>query len=189
MRNGTPAWTPTQRGDHYMLQASGREPAIMSGQRVVGHVVDDRDPRRRIEIAVSHLPYELWMDDAGNILQMPTRTTRCLKRRGQRLVSADDSSHREEQYRLHLAAGWLSWERGTMMEPLDAWLARRDAVLAERRGLAIADAAAINARMEATLAEQKTRDELAAEMPSFADGARERKSRAARIERGPMIDG
>lgn len=172
-----PKWTPTQRGPSYMISAEELEPAPVPGQRVIGEVRDDRHHRRVVEVSTTHLPYELWIDTAGNILQLPIKTTRCLNKKGQ---PADDSAHAEQQRNLHWSAGWLRFDTGAYGEDREHWLARRDAEIAERRGFQAEDMKAAEDRFDAEKQKEEFAKEMAASAESLGDGAADRARRAAK---------
>ena len=79
-------WTPTAP-----ILPPGKRP----GQRVVG-VNEDGD-----SIAVPHTQYEVWIDPAGNVINLPVKTTRA--------PGQDTGSYMYEIRGLKAKAGWLPY--------------------------------------------------------------------------------
>lgn len=118
------------------LRCEGLEPAPLPSTKA-GMVTKENGGR--VEVTVPAAPFLYWIDTEGNIVPVPYRTTRVTKRRGTThdgrpiWVSADSSGYAEQTAALHYAAGWLMYDTGAQGENLEAWLARRDKVIAERR--------------------------------------------------------
>ena len=63
-KNLSPEWTPSHATDFTYLDGQ------RSGQRIVGTTDEG------VEVSVPHLPYEKWIDKAGNVLEVPVSTNR-----------------------------------------------------------------------------------------------------------------
>lgn len=124
---------PGQKTEGMMIDEEGIQPTGLSGQRVVGTIKDPENPGHRVQISVPHLPYERWIDDAGNVLSAVTRTTRVMKKNGK--GSADDGSYKSKMELVRLQAGWVRYDDGLGRPSnlLDWTPAVRDALIAERR--------------------------------------------------------
>lgn len=124
-----PKWTSNQKGPDCMVNVHGFRPANVPGQRVVAIIEDDQNPLRKVRCAVPHLPYERWIDEAGNVLSVPMKTTRVML--DGRFV--DDSNHSVVKEQDLYKAGWLKYDKGARGEPQENWDKRREKVIAERQ--------------------------------------------------------
>ena len=108
----TPTHTPVpgQKGDGLMIEAEGLMPANIPGQRNIGTMKDPDQPGRRVQLSVPHIPYERWIDEAGNLLCAVIRTNRVMKKNGR--GSTDDGNFKSQMERERLKAGWVRYDDG-----------------------------------------------------------------------------
>lgn len=113
-----PKWKSSQPGEDYMIKAEGLTPATIPGQRIVGSMRDPDVPGYTVQVAVPHLPYERWIDDAGNVCSCPVKTNRVKKKNGS---SVDDGNyHTQVTERAYLRAGWVRFDDGKGYIPTKA---------------------------------------------------------------------
>jgi hypothetical protein len=177
-------WTstqPDQNSKGYMIKASDLKPPMHPmGQRVTGYVQTEEG---RKEVSVPHLYYEKWIDDAGNIRTPAMRSTRAME--NGMPIDTENNYHRQ-MTRDFYAAGWLHFERGNGQETKEAWLARRDSVIAERRSQqAVAMEAVEKRHMDGKRARNAEMQEaLTASFETIAANMAARVERAASAKKG-----
>jgi len=100
-----PDWTPSSKDFMY---SEGQR----SGQRVVARTPDGK------EVSVPHLPYEWWIDTAGNVCPLPVSTNRLPKQFAHQYAQAIRSDKAER--------GWIKYD-SLPEDQREAEIARRKA--------------------------------------------------------------
>lgn len=173
---------PGQRADGLMVEADGIMPAIVPGQREIGFIKDPDTPGRRVRLSVPHLPFERWIDEAGNVVSGVTKTTRVFKRNGKNM---DDGNYGAKQEMERLKAGWVRYDDGLgRPREIDEWTPQtREKFIAARQK---DQADMMGYEKKAWLDRQAKESEsiqkaLTNALESFADGAKKRTERADKL--------
>lgn len=172
---------PGQKGDGLMIHADGLLPASVPGQRIVGSLRDPENPGHRVQISVPHLPYERWIDEAGNVLSAAIRTNRVQRKRG---GSVDDGNFKAQMEKERLKAGWVRYDDGLgKPQHVGDWTPEaRDKLIKQRRKeqgdmMAYEAKPWLDKMKKESLEVQKA---LTDALSTFAEGAKDRSARAAK---------
>ena len=195
-----PKFTPThqphpgQKAAGMMIEVEDILPAPVPGQREIGTMKDPDTPGRKVHLAVPHLPYERWIDEAGNVVSGVIKTTRVYKKNGKPM---DDGNFGAKMEVERLKAGWVRYDDGlgrpNSFEDVDGKVVRGDSWTPEVRSALIAvrrkdQAETMQYEKKSWLDRQAKESEsiqkaLTSALESFSDGAKKRNERAEKLDK------